>query len=105
MIIIIKCLDGTQAAGLQHLADEINKGAFGKHAGNKHERIMDAGGIPASLIASFPFASSGTSQRRVLQHVRTLTPLPEGSLGRQMPSAMALSPSGVGEETTICIKA
>lgn len=56
MIIIIKCLDGAQASGLQHLADEINKGAFGKHTGNKHERITDAGGVPASLIiVSFPF--------------------------------------------------
>lgn len=104
MIIIIKCLDGAQASGLQHLADEINKGAFGKHTGSKHERITDAGGIPTSLIASFPFASSGTSQRRVLQHMRALTPLPEGSLGRQIPPPRALSPPGVGKETTICTK-
>lgn len=103
VIIIIKCLDGTQASGLQHLADEINKGAFGKHTGSKHERITDAGGIPISVIVSFPFACSGTSQRRVLQDVRALTPLPEGSLGRQIPSPRALGPPGVGKQTTICI--
>lgn len=84
MIIIIKCLDGSQASGFQHLADEINKGAFGKRRGNKHGMIRETGGIPASLIASLPFASSGTSRRRVLRHIRPLTshtPLPGTLLG------------------------
>lgn len=85
MIIIIKCLDGSQASGLQHLADEINKGAFGKHRGNKHDAIGEAGGIPASLIASLPFASSGASRRRVLQHIRPLTSPSACSSGMQMP--------------------
>lgn len=97
MIIIIKCLDGTQASGLQHLADEINKGTFGKHTGSKHERITDAGGIPISVIVSFPFACSGTSQRRVLQDVRALTPLPEGSFGQVNPITKGTRPSWRGK--------
>lgn len=72
MIIIIKCLDGSQASGFQHLADKINKGAFGKHGGNKHDTIREAGGIPASLIVSLPFASSGTlPQRSPAEHQAT----------------------------------
>lgn len=104
MIIIIKCLDGSQASGFQHLADEINKGAFGKHGGNKHDTIRETGGIPASLIASFPFASSGTSCRRVLQRIRPLTSPLAHSLGMQIPSLTGVSPPGVGRETTIRIK-
>lgn len=70
MIIIIKGLDGRQAAGFRHLADKINKGAFGKRGGNKHDTIGEAGGISASLIACIPSASSGTSHGTVTQVVQ-----------------------------------
>lgn len=59
MIITIKCLDGSQASGFWHLVDETNKGASGKHRGNNHNAIGEAGEAPASLIALLLSASSG----------------------------------------------
>jgi len=84
MIIIIKGLDGSQASGLQRLADEINTGAFGKHGGNKHDTIGEAGGIPASLpcaeLRDFPQESPAARQPA------RITP------GTQVPSPGGLSP-------------
>lgn len=108
MIIIIKCLDGSQASGFQHLADEINKGAFGKRGGNKHDTIREAGGIPASLIASLPVAASGASRGRVLQrggpsHHPSVAITPR-SLGVQTPSVTGGSPLGERRGATFRMK-